>query len=112
MSTEVFLYTASIIGINVFAVFFLLLTKWYKTFMGWSLMAYFVIISVVLDLSAVARFFPEETTAFITTISLPVLTMLMVSTWTLVASFIYTQFFRPKRKNGEVTKADVKVTKL
>lgn len=108
----VIFYSAAILGINVFTIFFLCLSKWWKTFMSISIVAFFVIVSLVLDLSATARFFPEETSAFIQSISVPVLFGLAVSSWTLVGSFIFVQFFRPKSLNGEVTKVDVKIPKM
>ena len=113
MTTVLVLNAVAILGINVFAVFFLALAKWWKDFMSISIAAFFVIISGVLDLTMMAQYFPE-TIPFITRISVPVLAVLAASSWALVASFCYVQFIlRPIRKGTKKTeKVDVKLPEM
>lgn len=107
----VIFYLTSILAINVFTLFFMLLSKWWKDFMSLSLAGFFVVISITLDLSAAARFFPG-TVKYITLISTPVLGVLAFISVALVVSFFFVQLARPKKKTGKAKKIDVKIPEL
>lgn len=111
MIMEVVFYCAAILGINVFTIFFLLLSKWWKTFMSFSIAGFFVVVTATLDLSAMARFFPK-TLPFVLVIDAPVLFVLALSSWTLVTSFFIVQLAKPKKENGKVDKVDVEIPKM
>lgn len=106
--TILILNIIAILGINVFTLLFLLVAKWWKDFMSVTITFFFVIISAVLDLTIVANLFPD-TIPFIESISVPALTVLAASSWSLVGAFILVQFFRVKRRKGKV---DVNVTDM
>lgn len=103
----------SILGINVFTVFFLALSKWWKDFMSRSLAFFFVIISGVLDLTMLAALYPGSI-PFILRIQIPVLAVLAASAWTLVGSFLYVQFVIRPRRNGvkKTDKVDVTIPEM
>lgn len=105
MST-ILLTVVSTLGINVFTFLFLLVAKWWKDFMSVSIAFFFVIISATLDLTVAANLFPKSI-PFIQEISVPVLSVLAISSWGLVVSFIFVQFFRAKKRRDKV---DVNVT--
>lgn len=109
----IILNAAAILGINVFTMFFLSLSKWWKDFMSISIAFFFVIISGVLDLTLLAALYPGSI-PFILKIQIPVLVVLAASAWTLVGSFCYVQFIlRPKRKGVKPTdKLDVKIPEM
>lgn len=77
-------YISIVVGVNLFLIFLLALTKWRESFISIAWTAFFFVIAVVMDMGATRILFPHTNHFILTYLRTPIYCFLAVALWVLM----------------------------